>query len=341
MAWIAWFSEITGDDVASVGGKGANLGELTRAGLPVPPGFVVTTAAYDAFVAAHGLGPRIAELAALPADDAAARIAALFAGAELPGDLGVEEALGSLGADAVAVRSSATAEDLAEASFAGQQDTFLHVRGATDLRRAVVDCWASLWTARALAYRARRGIAPESVSLAVVVQVMVDADASGVMFTADPSSGRRDRTVISAAWGLGESVVGGVVSTDDHVVDRTGTIVSRHVADKAEMTVPVDSGSGTEQRPVRADRRHAPVLDDAAVVELARLGARIEEHYGTPQDVEWARSGDRFLVLRPARSPPCPTSRLGRGRGPTRTRCTSGPASSSRCPTRSPLCSPT
>jgi pyruvate,water dikinase len=210
----------------------------------------------------------------------------------------------------VAVRSSATAEDLAEASFAGQQDTFLYVRGAAALHRAVVDCWASLWTARALAYRARQGIAPESVSLAVVVQVMVDADAAGVMFTADPATGRRDRTVVSAAWGLGESVVGGEVGTDDHVVDRSGAVVSRHVADKAVMTVPVAGGSGTEQVPVPADRRRAPVLDDAEVAELARLGARIEAHYGAPQDVEWARSDGRFLVLqaRPITALPAPAA---------------------------------
>ncbi|MCX6463455.1 MAG: PEP/pyruvate-binding domain-containing protein, partial [Pseudonocardiales bacterium] len=237
-------------DLAVAGGKGANLGELVRAGLSVPPGFVVTTAGYDAFVAAHDLAGRITALAEEPADGdtaafeaASARIRALFAAGAVPGDLAaaVRAAHAALGADAVAVRSSATAEDLPGASFAGQQDTFLHVRGPDAVLAAVLDCWASLWTARAMAYRRREGVAPGAVSLAVVVQAMVDAESSGVMFTADPATGRRDRVAISAAWGLGESVVGGTVSTDDHVVDRTSwAVVSRHVADKTEMTVPVD-----------------------------------------------------------------------------------------------------
>lgn len=304
MSWTKRFDEIGAGDVADSGGKGANLGELTRAGLPVPPGFVVTTAAYDAFVAAHGLAAGIAAIAARPADDdpaafevAATQIRALFAAGAVPDGVAgaVDAAYADLGG-AVAVRSSATAEDLADASFAGQQETYLNVRGADAVRAAVLDCWASLWTARAMAYRRRRGIAPDAVSLAVVVQRMVESESSGVMFTANPANGRRDQIAISTAWGLGESVVGGTVSTDDHVVDRaTGAVLSRHVADKAGMTV--YAATGTEERPVPADRRRAPVLDDAAVAELARLGVRIEEHYGAPQDVEWARAGGAFHIV--------------------------------------------
>jgi phosphohistidine swiveling domain-containing protein len=299
------FTEIGAADLEVAGGKGANLGELTRAGLPVPPGFVITTAAYDAFVADNALAAAIAEAASRPADDdtagfeaAAKEIGALFRGGALRPEIAdaVDAAGAELGADAVAVRSSATAEDLAGASFAGQQDTYLDVRGPAAVRAAVVDCWASLWTARAMAYRRRQGIAPEAVSLAVVVQAMVDADSSGVLFTANPANGRRDQVAVSAAWGLGESVVGGTVSPDDVVLDKaTGAVLTRHVADKTEMTVSTGAGSAT--RPVPERRRRAAVLDDPAAAELARLGARIEEHYGTPQDIEWARADGRTYVV--------------------------------------------
>jgi phosphohistidine swiveling domain-containing protein len=304
-SFIRRFTEIGAGDLETAGGKGANLGELTRAGLPVPPGFVVTTAAYDAFVAANGLATAIADAAGRPPDDdpagfesASAEIGALFRAGKLPPEIAeaVEAARADLGADAVAVRSSATAEDLAGASFAGQQDTYLDIRGAAAVRAAVVDCWASLWTARAMAYRRRQGIAPDAVSLAVVVQAMVEAESSGVMFTANPANGRRDQVAVSAAWGLGESVVGGTVSPDDLVLDKaTGAVLSRLVADKTEMTV--STGAGAATRPVPVERRRAAVLDDAAAAELARLGARIEEHYGTPQDIEWARAGGRTYVV--------------------------------------------
>jgi pyruvate,water dikinase len=315
---IRRFAEVGATDVDTAGGKGANLGELTRAGLPVPPGFVLTTAAYDAFVAANGLATTIAGIAGRPADDdtaafeaAATEIGGLFRAGKVPPEIddAVDAAYAELGGGPVAVRSSATAEDLADASFAGQQDTYLDVRGAGAVRSAVVDCWASLWTARAMAYRRRQGIAPAAVSLAVVVQELVDADSSGVMFTADPADGRRDHVAVSAAWGLGESIVSGIVSTDDLVLDKaTGAVVSRHVADKAEMTVA--TGAGAEQRPVPTERRRAAVLDDAAAAELAGLGARIERHYGAPQDIEWARAGGRVLVLqsRPITALPEPSA---------------------------------
>ncbi|WP_214402894.1 PEP/pyruvate-binding domain-containing protein [Pseudonocardia lacus] len=312
------FDRVVAADVALVGGKAANLGELTRAGLPVPPGFVVTTAAYDAFVAANDLARAVVDAAGEPdADDtaaferSAARIGGLFAGGDVPAPIAdaVRAAYRDLGGPPVAVRSSATAEDLAGASFAGQQDTFLNVRGEDAVLGAVVDCWASLWTARAMAYRRRQGIAPGGVSLAVVVQEMVDAEVSGVMFTADPATGRRDRVVVSAAWGLGESVVGGVVSTDDHVVDKgSGQVVSRHVADKAEMTV--YAGTGTRQQPVPPGRRRAPVLGDGALAELVGLARHIEEHYGAPQDIEWVWTAGRASVVqsRPITALPEPSA---------------------------------
>ena len=303
MIFIKQFGELASSDIDQAGGKAANLGELTRAGLPVPPGFVVLTEAYWAYIAEHQLHDQISALAAEsddPAgyDEAAAQIKALFED-EVSDTLRTEiaEAYAALGEDVpVAVRSSATAEDLSEASFAGQQDTFLNVRGLDDLLVAVGDCWASLWTARAMAYRARQGIDPATVSLAVVVQQMVDAQSAGVMFTANPSNGRRDETVISAAWGLGESVVSGAVNTDNIVVRTSdGTIVSNEVADKAVMSVYAEQR--TQERPVPADQRKRPVLSEAEVAELAAYGTRIENHYGTPQDIEWARADGNFWIL--------------------------------------------
>ena len=304
MTYIRPFAALRAGDLATAGGKAANLGELVRAGLPVPPGFVLTTDAYDAFVAANGLAAPVAELAALPADAepgaferAAEKIRALFLGGRVPEDVARElaAAYAELGGD-VAVRSSATAEDLPDASFAGQQETFLHVRGAEVVTEAVRACWASLWTARAMAYRAQRGVDPSEVRLAVVVQRMVEAEAAGVLFTANPVTGRRDQVVIGAAWGLGEAVVGGTVTTDDLVVDKaTGAVVSRSTADKQVMTLYADHG--TQERPVPEERRRAPVLDDAGAAELARLGVRVEEHFGSPQDVEWARAAGRFFLV--------------------------------------------
>ena len=307
MSYISNFGDVGPGDVAVAGGKGVGLGGLVQAGLPVPPGFVLNTAAYADFVEANHLGPGIHELAALsptaaPQDyeDASKRIRALFTGGTMPAAIAAElgAAYGRLGGGdtAVAVRSSATAEDLASASFAGQQDTYLNVRGEEGLAAAVTQCWASLWTARAMAYRAREGIGPDTVRLAVVVQRMVDAEAAGVMFTANPANGRRDQTVISAAWGLGESVVSGSVTTDDVVVEAgTGFVLSRRTADKEVMTVYAERG--TLEQPVPAGRRRQPVLDDRAAAELAGYGTRIADHFGTPQDIEWARAGGEFFIL--------------------------------------------
>jgi phosphohistidine swiveling domain-containing protein len=325
MTYINDLGDVGRGDVALAGGKAVGLGGLIEAGLPVPSGFVLTTAAYSDFVTENHIGAAIQERAVLPAgaspqvyQDASAQIAALFRSGTMPARIANElttayRRLGGGGTPAsdtaVAVRSSATAEDLASASFAGQQETYLNVRGAEALSDAVIDCWASLWTARAMAYRARQGVPPEEVWLAVVIQQMVEADAAGVMFTANPTNGRRDQTVVSAAWGLGESVVSGTVTTDDVVVDAgTGSVVSRQTADKDVMTV--TAGNGTREQPVAAARRRAPVLDDHAAAELARYGQRVEEHFGAPQDIEWARAGGRFFLLqsRPITALPEPSA---------------------------------
>ncbi|MBC6449824.1 PEP/pyruvate-binding domain-containing protein [Actinokineospora xionganensis] len=253
-------------DLATVGGKGASLARLARAGQPVPPGFHVTTSAYRAFVAAGG---------------------------EMPP--GVASAiLAAYGEGPVAVRSSATAEDLPDLSFAGQHDTFLNVTGPDALLDAVARCWASLWTERAVAYRAHNGVETDGVALAVVVQELVPADAAGVLFTANPLTGARGEQVINSAWGLGEAVVGGVVTPDTHVVSD-GRVLGREIAEKTVMTVRTADGTGDEAVP--EDRRRAPVLTDAQAIELAALGTRIENLYGTPMDVEWALHNGRFSVL--------------------------------------------
>jgi pyruvate,water dikinase len=278
-------------DLATAGGKGESLGRLARAGLPVPPGFHVTTAAYRRFVAEHDLRSGIRD-----ADEAA--VAALFAAHAVPDELAgpIRAAYAALGGPAVAVRSSATAEDLPGASFAGQQDTFLDVRGADAVVDAVRRCWASLWTDRAVAYRRRAGIADGDVALAVVVQQLVDAEASGVLFTADPVSGATDRMVVDATWGLGESLVGGGVTPDHLVLDATtGAVRERRTGEKAVRTV--RTPEGPVEQPVPAAERTAAVLGDADAAELAGLGRRIAAEYGRPMDVEWTRAGGAFAIV--------------------------------------------
>ncbi len=273
-------------ELALVGGKAANLAALIAAGFAVPDGFCVATTAYAEAAAAVGLSATPAAnreaLAAAPVPAAlAAEITAAYAGL---GD-GVP----------VAVRSSATAEDLPGASFAGQQDTFLNVVGPEAVLDAVRRCWASLWTDRAVSYRAEAGIA--HAELAVVVQRMVDAAVAGVLFTADPVSGRRTRTVIDAAPGLGEAVVSGAVNPDHVVVDGAATIAEHRVGDKAVAIRP-RPGGGTERV---ARTGTAPCLTDRQIRDLVALGRRVERHFGTPQDIEWAVDGDGALWLTQSR----------------------------------------
>src|SRR3990172_8535186 len=270
--------------LARVGGKGANLGRLARAGFPLPPRFLITTAAYPAFVQANDLHARIVALETnktKTVEEVSAAIRRLFEQGHIQSEaaaaiqLAYAELMHLTGdASPVAVRSSATAEDLPAASFAGQQESYLNVRGEQALLEAVKRCWSSLWTARALDYRTRQNIDPSSVSLAVVVQAMVLAEAAAILFTANPMSGARDEIVLNAAWGLGEAIVGGLVTPDQVVVDKaTGAIKQMVIGDKAVMTVP--TATGTAEREVEASRQHAPVLDAARVAELVKLGAAI------------------------------------------------------------------
>lgn len=283
-------------DLDLAGGKGANLGELLAAGLPVPDGFVLTTDAYRAFVTENDLQPRIAEALSGSADTAAETIASLFATGTLPP--AIADALRSeyagLGTDVpVAVRSSATAEDLAEASFAGQQESVLNVHGAAAIETAVRRCWASLWTPRAIEHRSAHQVTGD-LAMAVVVQRLVDATAAGVMFTANPTTGRTDEIVISAAWGLGEAVVSANVTTDDVTV-RDGRVTERRTAAKNTHTVLTENS--VAEQPTTPDQRDAAVLTDADALRLAELGGRAAAHIGAPQNLEWARDTDGTFWL--------------------------------------------
>ncbi|WP_142045460.1 PEP/pyruvate-binding domain-containing protein [Arthrobacter sp. SLBN-100] len=297
-----------------VGGKAASLGELIAAGLPVPDGFCLTTEAYkDATVtvrdgvlrelgnlqkALQGTANQGAELAAV-----AGRAREAIHGTQVPPHIAaaVEQAYSALGQETpVAVRSSATAEDLPFASFAGQQDTYLNIIGTNAVLDAVRNCWASLWTDRAVAYRAALGIAPHEVALAVVIQRMVDAEAAGVMFTANPLTGRRREAVIDAAPGLGEAVVSGAVNPDHFVVDMaTNRILERKLGDK-RVAFRTRPGGGTETRNVQGGA-DASSLNDGQALELAALGLQAERHFGAPQDTEWAIDTSGALWLTQSR----------------------------------------
>ncbi|MBI1180368.1 MAG: hypothetical protein GC201_07400 [Alphaproteobacteria bacterium] len=310
--YTTFLDEIDSRSIPLVGGKGANLGELTKAGLPVPKAFCVTTEAYRAFVEANGLQPSIlGALDGLNYDDVAelerraARIRSLIMAADMPTDIeaairdgyaALEAALG--GPLSVSVRSSATAEDLPGTSFAGQQDTYLHVEGAEAVVGHVKRCWASLWTDRAISYRHRQGFVHADVLLAVVVQEMFPSEVAGVMFTANPVNGNTGEIFLNTSWGLGEAVVSGRVNPDQYIVLKDGlAIKERVVNDKLVMTVRRDDGRGSAEAPVPADKQRRETLTDGQIRELAAIGQGIEAHYGFPQDIEWGFAEGRFAIL--------------------------------------------
>lgn len=298
-AAIVGLEALRGGMLAQAGGKAANLGELVGAGLPVPGGFCVTTLGYRRVAGDVAVQAAIAALVAVPVDDAvrlaeaAATVRAALLAAPVPEELqrACASAYAGLGdAVVVAVRSSATAEDLPDASFAGQQDTLLGVRGAAEVLVAIRRCWASLFTDRAVAYRATRGIDPRAVELAVVVQALVPASVAGVLFTANPLTGQRQAAVIDASLGLGEAVVSGAVNPDHFEVDPRGTIVVRRIGDK-RVRIDVDAAGGT--RHVELAASDAACVSDAELGALVELGGVIERHFGGPQDIEWALDEQR------------------------------------------------
>jgi pyruvate,water dikinase len=271
-------------EVVQAGGKGASLARMTALGLPVPEGFVIPADVLATVVDAEALR------AALPDHDKAQ---AIVAEAEVPD--AVAEAYAALGDDPpVAVRSSACAEDSETASYAGQQETYLYVRGADAVRDRVRDCWASFFSERAIFYRQKKG-SLDDLGMAVVVQRMVRADVAGVLFTCDPVRGRRDRMVVEAVLGLGEAAVSGQVTPDHYILKRDGTVRKAQVSQQPIAIVPVDSG-GVEERELGAEGGEQKLGEDH-LRELAKLGDDLEQRLGGPQDIEWALEGGSLYVL--------------------------------------------
>ncbi|MGA7136104.1 MAG: PEP/pyruvate-binding domain-containing protein [Terriglobales bacterium] len=314
---ISWFADITLKHRSAVGGKGGSLGELTRAGIAVPPGFVVRTSGFERFLAALDLEepirPRVESLRDGELRDGeleeitslSERVRARFENTALPQDLQSEitEAHAVLCGERLslplAVRSSATTEDAEDASFAGLQDTSLWVIGAPATLKYVRSCWASLYSVPSIAYRRKHGIREAGVAMAVVVQHMVDARTAGVMFTRSPLTGDRSVITIEAAWGLGSAVVSGEVTPDRFVIAKiTGEISIRDISDKHIQHLPAaDGGNGIDEVKTPEEMRRVPSLSDEEVAALRDIGRKIERHYGRPQDIEWAIDRDGRILL--------------------------------------------
>jgi pyruvate,water dikinase len=308
---ISWFADITLADRATVGGKGGSLGELCRANIAVPPGFVITTRGFERVLAELEKGncirSRVEELSLqdlrsirLLSEELRTRVRS----APLPKDVCADivaahtELCGPDLGWPLAVRSSATSEDSEEASFAGLQDTYLWVKGAEAVLEYVRSCWASLYSVPSISYRRKDGTSENGVAIAVVVQKMVDARSAGVMFTRSPLTGDRSVITIESAWGLGSAVVSGEVTPDRFVIGKiTGQISVREISDKRIQDVPAES-SGIKHIENPEEFRRAPSISDEELRALAEIGRRIERHYGRPQDIEWAidRSGDILLL---------------------------------------------
>lgn len=305
MAYTVALSMLSPSGRSLAGGKGANLASLIQAAFPVPPGLVITTEAYAHFVAHNQLQEELARLVGgvdplkpEAFDVASEAIRALFEKGEI--SPGLREALlaayEQLDASAMAVRSSATEEDLPSASFAGQQESYLNVRGPGAFLQAVVRCWSSLWTARAMSYRQRQRIAPEQVSMAVVVQTMLPADASGVLFTTNPVTGSRAEMVLNAAWGLGEALVSGQVTPDSFTLSRDdGSLKQTMTAEK--MFALVATEQEVVERALSGEQQRQATLTEAHIARLYQLGQAIEEHFQAPQDIEWVRVGEEIFIV--------------------------------------------
>ncbi len=309
MAIIAWFEEVDKNDIPLVGGKGANLGEMTQAGIRVPGGYNITIEGYDAFVEANKLHEKIMKhLEGLNVDDTAALqkaskdIRDLMEIQGIPKDLeklitkAYDKAIKGFADAFVAVRSSATAEDLPDASFAGQQETFLNVKGHDMLLDSVKKCWSSLWTPRAIFYRVQHGFSHEEVKLSVVVQRMVNSYTSGIMFTSDVTLGK-PYCLIEGGWGLGEMIVSGTVTPDTYVVKKKDvTIHNKIIGRQMEQMIRNEDG-GNIRLAVDDDKMQVQKIPDEMILEVARAGILIEEHYGRPMDVEWAVEDDTLYIL--------------------------------------------
>jgi pyruvate, water dikinase len=313
--YTVWFEDYREEHRSLVGGKNASLGEMMGAGLPVPPGFALTTDAYETLrrpdlqAAVNGCLASADHHDPVAMQEASRTIRALIEGVTLPADIigGIRDGYEWLCEHCetddvpVAVRSSATAEDLPDASFAGQQDTYLWIRGVDEVVEHVKRCWSSMFTDRAIAYRRQTGYDHDVISMSVGIQKMVEPKAAGVAFTLNPTDGDRSQVAIDASWGLGEAVVSGEVTPDNYLVDKVlFEIVKRTVSPKAiEYCV---NGQGVEVVEVHPDRQLAPCLNDDEIKAVARLARRAERHYGSPQDIEWAvdrvlPSGENVVLL--------------------------------------------
>lgn len=305
---VAWFKDVGIADRPTVGGKGGSLGELTRAGIAVPPGFVVTVAAFEEFLAALEAREPIRPLveALDPADlGAATKLSEQLRARVMqePMPASVQQALKAAHAQLcpdgqpVAVRSSATTEDAEDASFAGLQDTFLWVLDAETMLERVRECWASLYSVESMTYRRKQHLPEDGVAMAVVVQRMVNARCAGVMFTRSPTSGDKSVITIEGAWGLGSAVVSGEVTPDKWVIGKiTGEISRRDISDKHARQVPAPGG-GIIEVENEPEKRSAPCLSDDELMALREVGRRVERHYGKPQDIEWALDQDGKVLL--------------------------------------------
>lgn len=309
---VAWFEDLSSDDVEIAGGKGASLGEMINADLPVPPGFAVTAQAYEKFVDEAGIIDEINDLLdKVDVDDSKAlketgkKVREMVLEADMPDDVrkDILKAYKELsersgGEVSVAVRSSATAEDMPDASFAGQQDTYLHIKGEENLLKHIQKCWASLFTNRAIFYREKNDYAHKDVLISVPVQKMVDSEKAGVLFTSHPSTGNKDQVVIEANWGLGETVVSGSVTPDTYVVDKeTGEILNTTIGSKEAVIVRDPETGETVEESTPEEKREAQVIDSEEASELADLGRKLEEHYGRPQDAEWAEEDGKIYLV--------------------------------------------
>lgn len=306
---VAFFKEIDKEDLPIVGGKGANLGEMTKAKFPVPDGFAVTVAAYDKFIEENNLFDVINDILKdtdvnnpKELDTASKTIQKRIIKGNVPDDVAKDvikaykQLSGKSGNALVAARSSATAEDLPEASFAGQQATYLNVKGEAHLINSVRKCWASLFTGRAIFYREENNIEHENVKISVIVQKMIQSEVSGVMFTIDPVTNDKEKIMIEAVWGLGELIVQGSVVPDRYMVQKeTFSILSKEISDQSIQLI--KDGNETKEVEVSKKIRDKQKLSDEEIVELAKIGDRLQKHYYFPQDVEWAKEDDELFIL--------------------------------------------
>lgn len=308
--YLAWFDEIPDGELAmAAGGKGASLCRMSRAGLPVPEGFIVRSEMFNAFMEANGLWDYVFEK--LGTIDFSSDASLIAVSAEIrqriidcpvPQDM-AEDIVGhyskiGAGREPVAVRSSGTAEDLDDASFAGQQETFLFVIGNDDVVKFIKECWASLYNDRAIFYRREKKFDERSISIAVVVQRMVSAQKAGVMFTSNPITNDYNTVVLEAAWGLGEAIVSGIVTPDNLWIDkRTGEVTTEYISEKETMVVRLSERGGTKEEPVPQELREAPVLTDDERNQLVELARKIEDFYKKPEDIEWAIVDGQVYLL--------------------------------------------